>query len=61
LDFALNKLPENQKTVIILSKYQNFSNKEMADILSISISAVEALMHRAKKNLYKHLSNYFEK
>ena len=61
MDFALDKLPENQKTVITLSKYQNFDNTEIANIMSISISAVKALMHRAKKNLHKHLSNYFEK
>jgi len=61
LDSALEKLPENQKTAITLSKYEGFSNKEIAKIMDISLSAVEALMHRAKKNLHKQLYNYFEK
>ena len=61
LDFALNKLSDNQKTAIVLSKYEGFSNAEIAKIMDLSLSAVEALMHRAKKNLHKELYNYFEK
>jgi RNA polymerase sigma-70 factor (ECF subfamily) len=61
LDLAISKLPENQKTAIILSKYENFSNKEITDIMDLSLSAVEALMHRAKNNLQKQLKDYFEK
>ena len=61
LDWALAKLPDNQKTAIILSKYEGFSNKEITEIMDMSLSAVEALMHRAKKNLQKLLKDYFEK
>lgn len=61
LDWAISKLPENQKTAIILSKYEQFSNKEITEIMNMSLSAVEALIHRAKKNLEKQLKNYFEK
>ncbi|MCB0753662.1 MAG: sigma-70 family RNA polymerase sigma factor, partial [Ignavibacteriae bacterium] len=61
LDWALSKLPDNQRTAIILSKYEGFSNKEITEIMDMSLSAVEALMHRAKKNLQKELKDYFEK
>lgn len=61
LDYAVNKLPKNQKIAITLSKFQKYSNKEIADVLDTSISAVEALIHRAKGNLHKQLQNYFEK
>lgn len=61
LDSALDQLPENQQTVITLSKYEGFSNKEIATIMELSLSAVEALMHRAKKNLHKLLYDYYEK
>ena len=61
LDWAISKLPENQKTAIILSKYEGFSNKEITKIMDLSLSAVEALGHRAKKNLQKQLQVYFEK
>jgi len=61
LDWALIKLPNNQKTAIILSRYEGFSNKEITEIMNLSLSAVEALMHRARKNLQKQLHDYFEK
>lgn len=61
LEAALEHLPENQRTVITLSKYEGFRNKEIAGIMELSVSAVEALMHRAKKNLHKTLYHYYEK
>ncbi len=61
LDWAISKLPDNQKTAIVLSKFQGLSNKEITKIMDMSLSAVEALMHRAKKNLQKYLHNYYEK
>ncbi len=61
LSWAVDQLPENQKAAITLSKYEGFSNKEISEILNISLSAVESLVHRAKKSLHKKLYNYFEK
>jgi len=61
LDYAIAKLPDNQKTAIILSKYEGFNNKEIVGIMDLSLSSVESLIHRAKKNLHKQLHNYFEK
>jgi RNA polymerase sigma-70 factor (ECF subfamily) len=49
------KLPENQKTVIILLKIEDLSQKEVADIMQISEGAVESLFQRAKTNLKKVL------
>lgn len=60
LNYAISKLPDSQKTVITLSKYEGISNKEIASIMDLSVSAVEALVHRAKKNLHKQLFTYFE-
>jgi RNA polymerase sigma-70 factor, ECF subfamily len=61
LDWAVDQLPENQKTAITLSKYEGFSNKEISEILNVSLSAVESLIHRAKQSLHRQLYNYFEK
>ncbi len=61
LDYAVNQLPKNQKIAITLSKYEKLSNKEIATILDTSVSAVEALIHRAKTNLHKKLHRFFEK
>ncbi len=60
LDRAIDKLPDNQKAAITLSKTEGFSTKEIADIMNMSVSAVEALNHRARINLRKSLSRYFE-
>lgn len=46
-------LPENQKTVVILLKIENLSQKEVAEILQLSEGAVESLFQRAKSNLKK--------
>jgi len=53
---VLNTLPENQHTAIVLSKYDDMSQKEISEIMNISESAVESLLHRAKKNLFNRLS-----
>ncbi|UOD35137.1 RNA polymerase sigma factor [Deferribacteraceae bacterium V6Fe1] len=60
LQEAIDKLPDNQKTVIILNKYEGFKNKEIAEIMKISVSAVDSLMHRAKKNLHDMLYKYYD-
>ncbi|MDX1699101.1 MAG: sigma-70 family RNA polymerase sigma factor [Melioribacteraceae bacterium] len=61
LNWAISELPDNQKTAIILSKLEGFSNKEITDIMDMSLSAVEALIHRAKKNLEKKIYDYYNK
>jgi RNA polymerase sigma-70 factor (ECF subfamily) len=61
LNDAMNKLPENQRIAFTLSKYDEMSSKEIAEVLSTSVSAVESLIHRAKKNLEKRLFSYYKK
>ena len=60
LQHAIDKLAENQKTVFILHKYEGLSYKEIAKIMDLSLSSVESLMHRAKKNLKKLLYDYYQ-
>ena len=59
LDNAVNSLPRNQKIAFILSKYDEFSYKEITVIMNLSLSSVESLIFRAKLNLQKKLVNYF--
>lgn len=61
LNEALESLPENQRTAFSLSKYDEMSYKEIAEILNTTVSSVESLIHRAKNNLKKKLHNYYEK
>jgi RNA polymerase sigma-70 factor (ECF subfamily) len=51
----LNTLPEKQRVAIILHKIEGLSHQEIAEILQISLSSVESLVHRAKRNLQKKL------
>lgn len=53
---VINTLPENQKTAFLLSKLDGLSNTEISAIMEISISSVESLVFRAKKNLKEKLS-----
>lgn len=61
LRFAIDKLPSNQKRAFILNKYEDLSYNEIADILGISLSSVESLLFRAKRNLQSSLSTYYKK
>jgi RNA polymerase sigma-70 factor (ECF subfamily) len=49
----INQLPERQKTVLILLKIEEKSQKETAAILHLSEKAVESLFQRAKQSLLK--------
>lgn len=49
------QLPENQKSVIILLKIEDLTQKQVAEIMQISEGAVESLFQRAKSNLKKTL------
>ena len=49
----LHRLPENQRTALILNKYEELSYKEIAEIMGTSLSSVESLLFRAKNNLEK--------
>jgi RNA polymerase sigma-70 factor, ECF subfamily len=58
---ALNSLPENQRTAIVLSKYDDLPQKEIAEIMNTTEGAVEALIQRAKSNLREKLSSLKKK
>ena len=55
---ALDSLPDNQKTAVILSKYDDLPQKEIAEIMNLTEGAVEALLQRAKKSLREKLSSH---
>lgn len=55
---AMQGLAENQRIAFTLIKAEGLSYEETAAIMNISVKAVEALMHRAKENLRKKLSEY---
>ena len=57
---AIHQLPEAQKTVFTLHKVDGKSYKEISEIMEKSLSSVESLMFRAKKNLQQQLEYYYK-
>lgn len=51
----INELPANQKTALLLSKTEQKSQAEIAEIMGLSAKAVESLIQRAKSNLASKL------
>ena len=54
---AIQSLPANQRMALVLRRYDDLSYQEIAKILDCSVSAVESLIVRAKRNLQKKLKN----
>jgi len=58
---AIDRLPEMQKKALLMHKFEDYSHKEISEILEISIPSVESLIYRAKVALKKSLYMYFKK
>ncbi|MCX6276594.1 MAG: RNA polymerase sigma factor [Bacteroidetes bacterium] len=56
---AINKLPENQRIAFVLHKFDDQAYKQVAEIMNLSLAAVESLIHRAKSNLHTQLIAHF--
>ena len=52
---ALNELPTSQRVAIVLRIYDEMSYQEIAQIMDRSVSSVDSLLIRAKKNLHRKL------
>ena len=53
----IDRLPPDYSTILILSEIEGFKNKEVADILQISLENVKVRLHRARAHLKKELDN----
>ena len=56
---AIRSLPKKQRIAIILRTFKNLPYEEIALIMELSVSSVESLLFRAKKNLKKKLMKYY--
>ena len=54
---AIDELPVKQRKAFILSKYEELSQRKVAEIMQTSEGAVEQLLVRAKKNLQNKLAH----
>ncbi len=56
---ALKRLPPQQRTAYILSFIEELPRKEVAEVMQLSVKAVESLLQRAKINLRSTLEKYY--
>ena len=54
---AIGHLKDEQRTALILYTFEDFSYNQIAEVMQCSLSKVESLIFRAKKNLAKEIKN----
>lgn len=57
---SINTLSKNQKIAFTLSKFENLSYVQIAEVMNLSLSSVEGLIHRAKRNVQKKVLNFYK-
>ncbi|WP_343635679.1 RNA polymerase sigma factor [Fluviicola sp.] len=57
LQEAVNKLPEIQKTVILLRDYEGYNYNEIAEITALNESQVKVYIFRARQTLKNYLKS----
>jgi RNA polymerase sigma-70 factor (ECF subfamily) len=55
---ALQQLPENQRTAILLCRQEELPYEEIARVLGCSLSATKSLIHRGRETLKQRLKPY---
>jgi RNA polymerase sigma-70 factor (ECF subfamily) len=58
LQEAVDKLPPDYRSVVVLRDLEGLSNEEASRVLSISVAAVKSRLHRGRLVLRKRLSKY---
>lgn len=53
----VDRLPPEYRTVIVLKEVEGLTNREIADILEISVDASKIRLHRARAQLKQLLSD----
>lgn len=53
---SLQKLPERQRAALVLCYYQERTNIEAAEVMGVSVDALESLLSRARRTLKAELS-----
>lgn len=61
LNNSIRSLSKQQRTAFTLHKLESLSYQQIAEVMDLSLSAVEGLIHRAKINVKKEILKYYEK
>ena len=56
----INELPENQRMAILLRHTSGLCYQEIAEVMGVTVSAVESLLVRARKTLKKRMRTIFQ-
>jgi len=54
----IDQLPEDYRTVLLLSEVEGFKNREIAEILGVSLDTVKIRLHRARARLKESLDSH---
>jgi RNA polymerase sigma-70 factor (ECF subfamily) len=57
LHTAINKLPDDQKSVVLLRDYEGYSYQEISDITGLSESQVKVYIYRARLFLKEYIGS----
>jgi RNA polymerase sigma-70 factor (ECF subfamily) len=60
IEEALEDLPENQRSAILLCRQDELSYEDIAEILDCSLSATKSLIHRGRETLKEKLKPYLQ-
>jgi RNA polymerase sigma-70 factor (ECF subfamily) len=55
LDEALARLPETQRSLVLLKDYEGYSYEEIGKIMNLNASQVKVYLHRARLQLREYL------
>src|SRR6476646_2228030 len=58
IEEAILQLPETQRMALVLRRYEQLSDEQIADVLDLSVPAVKSVLFRARSELRTRLSKY---
>ena len=57
---AMEILPERQRLALVLTYYEGLANKEAADVIGVSVDALESLLSRARRGLKTSMNGVWQ-
>lgn len=55
---AVRRLPDNYRSVIVLSELEGLKNREIAEVLGLTLDTVKVRLHRARARLKKDIQEH---
>ncbi|NNE21184.1 MAG: sigma-70 family RNA polymerase sigma factor [Rhizobiales bacterium] len=57
IDAAIAGLPNRQRIALVMTYFEHMSNQQTADVMDLTVDAVESLLSRARRNLKSQLAD----